>query len=303
MTTNRPSDELIACKVILMAELPSSAKSCAGVLLHRMNWKTGRCDPGLHTIARDAGISLSAARKGIAALKAADFIKIDLHGGGSDRNRYSFNWPLLRNAFDRFLDDSGLTGRRANPAPNVTGGMPQKEQGTLPQMGHQTLRTNPPNKPSQHQQVERPKDKAVFTGPDTEPVNRFALGSDLVPKTNQVDEDRQGGSSGLERQRFLVHAIPGGKAATETASPSRRSVAKAQAEKRLDEGMRRLGTDVYVRLVEAVEHDSPAYAAAIEAEINQRGSGLNVLRRSIAGHQSAPVSALRNSSPIGCLAS
>jgi len=150
---------LIACKVFLRDRaLSSAAKSVAAILLDRHNWKTGRCDPGLASIAKFSGLSRSGVRKAVDQLVEMNLVLVVKHGRGSGRNNYRFNWDLIRDADDQFQRALGY-------APNGAQGMPQTGHTGMPQTGHQTLKTKPveetPHK-QQHTraQAERPKGSA-----------------------------------------------------------------------------------------------------------------------------------------------
>lgn len=240
-----PPAAVIACKAIMVAHLSSAAKAAAAAILEHLNWTNGRCDPGLHRIADVAGYSRSNVHAGITQLAEAGLLSVASYGSrSSHRNAYAFNWDEL----GRLYQVMALK-LRPGPSRKQDGAQSRSQDSDLPEIRTQTLTTNPEIEPL----VRNSSSRAA----QTQGNNRQA----------EKNEQRQ-------RQLFLTHVVPGGKADATTGR--QQAAANAAAEARWDRDLRqRLSLEAYGSAVEAI---TPALQqAATEAELRKRGSGFDLL--------------------------
>ncbi|MGK2229187.1 hypothetical protein, partial [Devosia sp.] len=104
-TTDRPAPvvatappenaKAIARKAIAQSMLAPSTIAVGSQLIEHFNLKTGRCDPGMGSIAASLGISLRSTRRAIASLVAAGLFGRLRHRGRAHTNAYQPNWPLM----------------------------------------------------------------------------------------------------------------------------------------------------------------------------------------------------------------
>jgi hypothetical protein len=85
----------IARKAIAQSMLAPSAIAVGSQLIEHFNLKTGRCDPGMGSIAASLGISLRSTRRAIASLVATGLFGRGRHRGRAHTNAYQPNWPLM----------------------------------------------------------------------------------------------------------------------------------------------------------------------------------------------------------------
>lgn len=77
------------------ARLRPAARAVGAVLLDRFNLTTGRCDPGLASLAAATGRTERSVRRAVAELEAAGLFKRVVHGGARHRNAYVPDWVAL----------------------------------------------------------------------------------------------------------------------------------------------------------------------------------------------------------------
>ena len=128
--------KLIACKVIMRADVPSAAKATASILIDRLNSKTLRCDPSIGGLASLSGYSRSNVQAGLKKLVEEGLLIIHRHGGLSGRNSYEFCWDKIFRLDEEF-QKALFPGRD-----------PTRNQGVaVPDIGAQTLSNNPNKEP------------------------------------------------------------------------------------------------------------------------------------------------------------
>ena len=85
----------IARKAIAQSMLSASAIAVASHLIESFNLKTGRCDPGVGSMARELGLSRRTIYRAICDLVSAGLFGRRRHGGRGHANAYQPNWPVL----------------------------------------------------------------------------------------------------------------------------------------------------------------------------------------------------------------
>lgn len=150
---DREPRALMFCKVVMRARINAAAKAVAAILLDHLNWKTGRCDPGLARIAGLSGYSRAAVQIGIDQLVGARLIRVIRHGGGSDRNRYQIDWANVRELDAAHCERLGYAPNRARQGmarrgrggvvENDHGGVVENDHGGVVENDHQTRRSKP----------------------------------------------------------------------------------------------------------------------------------------------------------------
>ena len=89
-------DKAIAFCLAAVSPWPDSAKRVLGALVWRANAKTGRCDPGLSTIAADAKLTTTGVRGGIKFLASVKVIRRLRRGIGKTSAAYQIEWARCR---------------------------------------------------------------------------------------------------------------------------------------------------------------------------------------------------------------
>lgn len=85
----------IARKALAGSRLAATTIAVGSRLFEHLNLKTGRCDPGMATLAAAVGIPQRSARRAVRALVDAGLFGCGRHGGRARANSYWPNWPLL----------------------------------------------------------------------------------------------------------------------------------------------------------------------------------------------------------------
>jgi hypothetical protein len=101
-------DAVIASRIT-----PPSLKLTLLVLANHMNKHTGRCDPGVDTVAEEVGVSRGQALRLIGDLKAAELIAVR-HRGGHQTSQYTLNFDRIA-AYRGRMDASPRGGAGATP--------------------------------------------------------------------------------------------------------------------------------------------------------------------------------------------
>lgn len=188
----------------IMPGLSGRARAVGGALIEHFNKRTGQCDPSIERLARMLGMGRSAVVEATAELCEMDkttgqslglFVRVT-HGGRSHRTAYVPLWErfsAIVDDWDMRMKDGSAPGNGRKGGRSCAGN-PAVDR---PENRQQTDRINRQNKPTV--QVE---------------------GAEQGTKINPADarQDRRKGAGKREpephRQRFLVHPIAGGKAAS-----------------------------------------------------------------------------------------
>lgn len=254
------NDVLFAHKALtLVADLSAADRRVAGAIIDHFNKKTGQCDPGNARLADLLGMDARTVRRATSDLCDVHklFSKVS-HGGKSHRAAYTPNWEKFKAIVDdwdtrmrRHKEPSDEGGNRAE-LPGSVGRNCPVEQGETALQTHISNLSKKPIAPSGacgnaasglNPRQEEPKRKS-------QPEGRYGLlrGSAGQPALHQSGKPQ------------VVY------------SPSHEVAARAQAEKRLDADLRRLGWQAYA---EALEHMDAE--AATQAEIRRHGAGLRLV--------------------------
>lgn len=254
------NDVLFAHKALtLVADLSAADRRVAGAIIDHFNKKTGQCDPGNARLADLLGMDARTVRRATSDLCDVYglFSKVS-HGGKSHRAAYTPNWKKFQVIVDdwdarmRKKKEPSKEGCNRAELPGSLGRNGPVEQG---ETALQTLRRNPSNKPI------APSGACGDAGLGISPRQE-------EPKRKIQPEGRNGllkGSAGQPNaSQFRKPQV--------AYSPSHEAAARAQAEKRLDADLRRLGWQAYS---EAIEHMD--VEAATTAEIRRHGAGLRLV--------------------------
>lgn len=85
----------IARKALAQSGLASTAIAVGSQLIEHFNLDSGRCDPGITSLAAKACVAPRSARRAIASLVGAGLFGVLRHGGRGHANAYQPNWPEL----------------------------------------------------------------------------------------------------------------------------------------------------------------------------------------------------------------
>lgn len=85
----------IARKALAQSGLASTAIAVGSQLIEHFNLDTGRCDPGITSLATKACVAPRSARRAISSLVGAGLFGVVRHGGRNHANAYQPNWPEL----------------------------------------------------------------------------------------------------------------------------------------------------------------------------------------------------------------
>lgn len=85
----------IARKAFMRAGLKASAMKVGSQLIEHFNIDTGRCDPGLGSLARSVGCAERTVRRAIDDLVRRGLLRSQRHGGRFRSNSYQVNWALM----------------------------------------------------------------------------------------------------------------------------------------------------------------------------------------------------------------
>ncbi|MCR4267086.1 helix-turn-helix domain-containing protein [Nitratireductor sp. ZSWI3] len=237
--------------------LSGNTRRVAGALLEHFNQKTGRCDPSVERLARLLGIGRATIFRALDEICKGDgaLFEIVSGGGRANCNFYRPRWDRFR-ALVVDWNARMKTGAAPSEAKETVSEVRQKQSQNCDRNGlkdeTQTLRRNPPKEPiALTEQVE---------------------GGKVSPSENSLPSPqrnrRNGSGKGREPdpQRFLIHALRGGKAI------SHAEAARNAAERRFT---RDLNAALNSEAVMLALMDAPAiYDKAINAELAQRGAGL-----------------------------
>lgn len=240
--------------------LSANARRVAGALLEHFNQKTGRCDPGINRLMDVLGIGRTSVVTAITELCKGDtgFFKKTSHGGRANCNFYEPRWERFRAVMADFAarmkGHGGEISHRADTDElcRKTGtGCDGKPALDVTENRQQTLRRNPPKEHSEEKRSEFPDGN---------------LGDH--PSAPSGLNGRKGSRNGSkpDPQRFLIHALPGGK------SISHSEAARSAAERRFSRDLHaaRNGEAITLALMDA----TAIYDQAIEAELARHGAGL-----------------------------
>lgn len=206
--------------------LSASARRVGAAIVDHFNKKTGQCDPSIDRLARLLGISRRSVLEATAELCSGEnalFEKIS-HGGAAHRASYLPRWDR----FNAIVDDWDLRMK--------DGAAPSKVQKAAPsrcrnphvdgaEICTQTGRSNRSKEPSQTEAHR----KGPANLPPLEAANHHP--SEALNRRN--GQGKQGAKP--DRQRFMVHAISGGRGA------SRKDAAEGAAHRKLAKSIQSLG--------------------------------------------------------------
>lgn len=200
----------------LAAGLSPSARRVGAAIIEHYNKKTGQCDPSIERLARMLGIDRATVMRATGELCEADglFERVT-HGGRSHRTAYLPRWDRL----NAIVDDWDLRMKDGSPPRKVAELRRSRSQDCDVQgrkNATQTDRRNRQKEPTV--QVEGLEDGADNPHRSASHDRRNWLGKKIAPQP----------------QRFLVHAITGGKA------PSRQDAAEAARWRKVSAEIERL---------------------------------------------------------------
>lgn len=257
------NDVLFAHKALtLVADLSAADRRVAGAIIDHFNKKTGQCDPGNARLADLLGMDARTVRRATSDLCDVYelFSKVS-HGGKSHRAAYTPNWKKFQAIVDEWdarmrkkTEPSDAGGNRAE-LPGSLGRDCPVEQG---ETALQTLIRNPSNKP-------------------IAPYGACGdAGLGIAPRQEEPRwKSQPQGRNGLLRGRAGQPNSRQSRKPQVAYSPSHEAAARAQAEKRLDADLRRLGWQAHSQ---AIEHmDAGMVEAATRAEIGRPGAGLRLV--------------------------
>ena len=193
----------------LAAGLSPSARRVGAAIIEHYNKKTGQCDPSIERLARMLGIDRATVMRATGELcEAADglFERVT-HGGRSHRTAYLPRWDRL----NAIVDDWDL---------RMKDGSPPRKVAELRRSRSQDCDVEGRKNATQTDRRNRQKEPTVQ-------VEGSEDGGGVSHRP--ASQDRRNGlrkNSEPQPQRFLVHAITGGKA------PSRQVAAEAAVERR-----------------------------------------------------------------------
>jgi hypothetical protein len=234
-------DKFYAAFANLDEGLTCSAQNVLLALIWHCNAKTGRCDPSVSRLACETGQSKRQVYRAIKELEAAQLIVRIRHAGGAFCNAYAVQWAELRNRYQQWLTNHGLTAK----TPDI---------GDIPPLT----------------QVSRSPDAGVaqtIGKPEKEMREEIRSSSSSSPKRDDASRlgiQREYGGEALPPLNFLV----------KPKAPSSK-VAREKAHQRLDEDLRNhLSADAYADFVGCV--DSATVEKAIIAEVRKPGAEAGV---------------------------
>jgi DNA-binding transcriptional MocR family regulator len=275
---NGPLDTLIAHKAIsLCDDLSGSEKNVAAAIVDHFNRKTGRCDPGLDSIADLIGVSRRTVIRAVNALVAKGYLRKIRHGGKYHKNKYEPDWDHLRQMEARWKS------RRS------------RKDG---------LSKTPSLSPSQRQECHVARDTAVT---QTCITNRYY---ETLPKQQPDQKSLTAESAvttvGLSKGIYRTESYPLVDKRFHVKTADSQVAARDAAERRWNEALIKqfiAAPDVFADLSEAV--DPELARATTDAEFNKRGSGIHFLLHELerrARLKAATATPARCAVPSGALA-
>ena len=246
----QPIQTLMAYKAINLAtELSNSEKRVAGAIIDHFNRRTDQCDPSLDCIAELIGMSRRTVIRAVDRLQRLGFIRRIRHGGHYHRNQYEPVWSrFLQVEAEWKARRSARRARFGAAKMSPSQGQPSHPAGDA--AGSQTCPSNP---------IKQTYDAVV-------PSRRSnAYGSAAYDKKSLAREaDRK--SPGHRSSSLVLR------------TPQSCTAARDAAERRWNsEVLTQYRSEplLYGRIVEAI--DSEISSATTDAELRDRGSGLNYL--------------------------
>jgi len=197
--------------------LSLSARRVGSAIIEHYNKKTGQCDPSIERLARMLGIDRATVMRATGELCEVDglFERVT-HGGRSHRTAYLPRWDRL----NMIVDDWDLRMKDGSPPRKVAELRRSRSQECDVEgrkIATQTDRRNRQKEPTV--QVEGSEATAEFPHRSASEEGRKGL------RKREIEP---------QRQRFLVHAIAGGK------PPSRQDAADAARDRRMTDQIGKL---------------------------------------------------------------
>jgi len=242
----------------LVGELSVADRRVAGAIIDHFNKRTGQCDPGNERLAELLGLDARTVRRATSDLCSVYglFSKVS-HGGKSHRAAYTPNWKKLTAIVEDWdcrmrarREPINTDDHRANP-PASTGRLRPAQPGEI---ALQTLRSNLSHK---------------LTAPSSTWGDVTCDGRHVLSDRCRDLQLEEGGRRSWEHAKEVSGRW---KARDGTCHGM---AARAQAERRLDADLRRLGWQAHAYAIEYMD-DVMVEAAAL-AEMRRHGGGLQLV--------------------------
>lgn len=252
------NDILFAHKALnMIAGLSANARRVAGAIIDHFNRKTGQCDPSVERLAKLLGIDRATVLRATAELCSDKFklFEKSSHGGKFNTASYVPCWSVFR-AIVSDWDDQMKRDKRPEKVAELRRSRSQSCDVDGRRTATQTNLNNQSNKPI-----------------NVEPV--YGQGENLPSSRSASRSQGLGKGRGQTGQSFMMLPIAGGK------QTSHSEAAKRGAERRWFEGLKGLDPRLSFKVMEELGSRTDVYAAATEAELQRKGSGLRYVLQAL----------------------
>lgn len=266
----------------LHPNLSGAAKSVGAAILDHFNKKSGQCDPGIDRLSR---LTRYARRTVIKAIDELTSDEVQLifrvrHGGKLHRNQYLPNFK----AFREFVANWDVEMKSGSPAKTHSNSAQNPQSLSTDE---KCTNVHPKQSTKVHLASEQECTQTHITNPSKTSlegakaeVTEPSTSKDAHVKTPPPSAER---NEPIKTRAAKVSPMPARfgnrSSATSTCrNTSKANAAREQAHRRIHDHFLRIGGNFYIRWCEIAGLGEPGYEEAVDAEINERGAGVRIIK-------------------------